>query len=58
VQSVDPLLENDFQNVNSNFVENCSEPRKKFVGRPELLSMDAAVEMPKQEKSQGAWFEE
>jgi hypothetical protein len=49
VQSVDPLAEDCFQSVNADFLQNVSDSRKNFICRPELLSLDAVFEMPKQE---------
>jgi hypothetical protein len=50
VQSVDPFPENGFQNVKADFVQKFSHSRKKFICRPNLLSLDTVFEMPKQEK--------
>jgi hypothetical protein len=49
VQSLDPLSENCFQSVNPDFVQNFSDSRKKFICRPELLSLEEVFEMPEQE---------
>jgi hypothetical protein len=49
IQSVDPFPENRFQSLNADFVQNFSDFRKKFICRPELLSLEAIFEMPKQE---------
>jgi hypothetical protein len=40
VQSVDPLPEHHFQSVNADFFKNCSDSRKQFIYRPELLSLN------------------
>jgi hypothetical protein len=50
VQSIDQLPENGFQSVNADFVQNFLDSRKKFICRPELLSLEVAFEMPKQNK--------
>jgi hypothetical protein len=43
------LQENRFQSVNADFVQGFSDSRRKFICRPELLSLEAVFEMPKQE---------
>jgi hypothetical protein len=48
IQSVDPLPVNSFQSINTDFVQNFSDSRKKFICRPELLALEAVFEMPKQ----------
>jgi hypothetical protein len=45
------LPENRVQSANADFVQNFSDSRKKFIRRTELLSLEAAFEMPKQETS-------
>jgi hypothetical protein len=49
VQSVDPFSETRFEHVSADSVQNSSDSRKKFICRPELLSLLAVFEMPKQE---------
>jgi hypothetical protein len=53
VQSADSLPQNRFQSVKANFLHTFSDSRKKFICRPELLSLKAAYEMPKQNPSTG-----
>jgi hypothetical protein len=43
------LPENRFQSVNADFVQIFSDSGKKFIYRPELLSLEAVFEMFKQE---------
>jgi hypothetical protein len=54
IQYVDPLPENSFQSVKADFVQNFSDFRKKFICRPELLSLEIVLEMLEQETSRGA----
>jgi hypothetical protein len=54
IQSVDPLPENLFESVSADFVQTISDSRKKFIYRPELLSLEAVFEMPKQEQVRGS----
>jgi hypothetical protein len=62
VQSVDLLSENHFQSVNGDFLQNFSDFRKKFICRPELLSLDwrrllrySNKKIRKQEQVRGSW---
>jgi hypothetical protein len=56
MQSVNPLSENRFQNANADFGQDFSDSRKKFIGRSELLSLEAFLRCPnkKQEKVRGS----
>jgi hypothetical protein len=42
--------ENRFQSLSADFVQNFSDSQKKVICRPELLSLEAVFEIPKQEK--------
>jgi hypothetical protein len=48
-QFVDPLPENCFQSVSADFVGDFADSRKKFIWKPELLSLEAIFEMLKSE---------
>jgi hypothetical protein len=52
-QSVDPPLENRFQSVNAEVVQNVSDSGKTVICRSEFLSLDRVFEILKQEKVRG-----
>jgi hypothetical protein len=47
------LPEHRFQSVNADFGQKFSDSRKKFICRPELLSLEAVFEMSKHETRKG-----
>jgi hypothetical protein len=47
--SIHLVPEHRFQSVKTDFIQNFSDFRKKFLRRPEFLSLKAVFEMPKQE---------